>query len=145
MVFDREAPTARALDFLAALLRSEVVKPHVLAATRQSDLQLEKETRHTTQGWLLLTMGIVALVVLLFVADILISHSLATRERMRAFAVEDLIEGTFDPDEDFLNLRELAHKKSMLRTRGMLLVFVLVGTIALNAAGILAALYLTQS
>ena len=63
---------------------------------------------------------------------------------MRAFAVEDLLEGSFDPDEDFLNLRELAHKKSMLRTRGMLLVFVLVGTLALNAAGILAALYLAR-
>jgi len=121
-----------------------VVKPHVLASTRQSDLQLEKEERQERQGWLLLAMGIVALVVLLFVADILISHSLATRERMRAFAVEDLLDGTFDPDEDFLNLRELAHKKSMLRTRGMLLVFILVGTLTLNAAGILAALYLAR-
>jgi hypothetical protein len=144
MRFDPKAPTTRALDFLSALLRADVVKPHVLASTRQADLQVEKETRQTTQGWLLLAMGVVALIVLLFVADMLISHSLETRERMRAFAVEDLLEGTFDPDEDFLNLRELAHKKSMLRTRGMLLVFVLVGTLALNAAGILAALYLAR-
>jgi hypothetical protein len=144
MGFDAKAPTERALDFLAALLRADVVKPHVLASTRQADLQLEKETRQTTQGWLLLAMAIVALVVLLFVADLLIGHSLATRERMRAFAVDDLLEGDFDPDEDLLSLRELAHKKSMLRTRGTLLVFILLGTLFLNAAGILAALYLTR-
>jgi hypothetical protein len=63
---------------------------------------------------------------------------------MRAFAVDDLLEGDFDPDEDLLSLRELAHKKSMLRTRGTLLVFILLGTLFLNAAGILAALYLTR-
>ncbi len=145
MGFDPEAPSERSLDFLLALLRSEVVKPHVLISTRQSDLRAEKEERQGLQGWLLLAMGIVALVVILFVADILISHSLATRERMRAFAIEDLDDGPFGAGDDLLNLRELAHKRSMLRTRGMLLVFVLIGTLALNAAGILAALYLTQS
>ena len=144
MRFNPKEPSDRALDFLLALLRTEVVKPHVLASTRQSDLQLEKEERQGIQAWLLLAMGIVALVVLLFVADILISHSLATRERMRAFAVEDLLEGPFDPSEDLLNLQELAHKRSMLRTRGMLMIFVLVGTLALTAAGILAALYLAR-
>ena len=115
----------------------------MLVSTRESDVRAQKETRDRNQGGLLLAMAALVLVVLLFIADLLIGHSLDTRDRMRAFAMESIEDGTFDPDHDFLNLQELAARKSMLKTRGMLLVFILLGTVALNAAGILAVLQLS--
>jgi hypothetical protein len=134
---------ARTLAYLSSHLRRLVEPPHVLVSTRESDLRAQKETRDRAQGWLLLAMAALVLVVLLFIADLLIGHSLDTRDRMRAFAMESMEDDTFDPDHDFLNLQELAARKSMLKTRGMLLAFILLGTVALNAAGILAVLQLS--
>ena len=57
--------------------------------------------------------------------------------------MESLEDGTFDPDQDALNFQELAQRQSLLKTRGMLLVFILLGTVTLNAAGILAVLQLS--
>jgi hypothetical protein len=141
--FSTEPVGRRTLAYLASHLRSTVERPHVLVSTRESDLRAQKETRARAQFWLLLAMAAVVLIVLLFVADLLISHSLDTRDRMRAFAMDSLEDGTFDPDHDHLNLRELGQRQSMLKTRGMLLVFILLGTITLNAAGILAVLQLS--
>ena len=141
--FDGDSVTARTRDYLASHLRREVVKPHVLLSTRDHDLRLQREERKSTQRWLLGAMSFLVLIVLAFMADILIAHNLETRERMRAFALEGIDDGTFDPDADYLNLQGLAHRKSMLRTRGTLVVLVLFGTVTLNALGILAALYLS--
>jgi len=131
-----------ALAYLEAHLREDVVKPHVLLSTRKSDIEAQEERQGRRRAWLLGSMALLGLMVLIFIADLLLSHSLALRERMRVFALEDAEEELFDPELDHLSRQSLLYQTNMLRTRGVLLAVLLIGTLALNLIGILAALYL---
>ncbi|MCA9573536.1 MAG: hypothetical protein KC656_37125, partial [Myxococcales bacterium] len=83
------------------------------------------------------------------VADLVIGNVLATRDRMRAYAAELAEESVDDepaPGDDLDELTQLAHKsrEGLVKTRGVLLLVLVGGTLIANIIGFIALMALIR-
>ena len=132
-----EAPLAG--PFLLALLSEPPIAPKVLVATRVRDLEARKAERRASKTRVLAAMAGVFLLVLLWVVDVLLRHTLRTRRRLRAFALEAAAEGAVDDVDDGgpLDMAALQAEERLERTRGVVLAVLMVGALVANLVGVL--------
>lgn len=122
----------RAQRYWIAALREPPVALQLLAATRGEDLKARQEERDTFKTWVLGGIGVLFLLLLLWIGDLVLKQIVDQRDRLRAFAIENADED--GPDDEIELLMGLSHKgrEGLQRTRGMLILIVVGGTLILN-------------
>jgi hypothetical protein len=127
---------ALAAGYWQAMLREPPEAPRILASTREDDLAARQATHDRRKARLLLGFAGVMFIVLLWVAEHLVKHTLETRDRMRAFAIESELDGV--PAElDELMPASLSGRHSLVRARSVLLAVVVFGAILANILGLI--------
>jgi hypothetical protein len=124
---------ALAAGYWQAILRDTPQPPQILASTREHDLEARTAAHDRRKARLLLGFAGVMLLVFLWVAEHLVRHTLLTRDRMRAFAIESEM-----ADMDGLMPAALSGRGSLVRARAILLAAVVAGAILANVIGLLA-------
>ncbi|TNF29966.1 MAG: hypothetical protein EP329_14525 [Deltaproteobacteria bacterium] len=130
------ASEALASGYFLALLNQPPMMPTLLANTREADQQLREDAWDAKKRLVLIALGVVFVLVVLLVFDLILANILAQRDRMRAFAADVALDGdVIEADGDELDdLLVGAHKDrdSLVRTRGIVLVILVGGTIVAN-------------
>ena len=143
LVRDPIAATETARGFWQAVLREDPITATSLNNTREDDVASRQDEHGHTRTWLLVAIASVFLVVLLWVADMVIRNMVVTRERMRQYTAEALLESDAPAQVAMVMVSDLdTGGESLMRTRGILVAIVLLGTLILNVAGIIALLSL---
>lgn len=143
LVAPKGTDRALAASYWQAVLREPPTRPTVLLSTRGRDLARESAAHERKRNRLLLAMGGVMLLVFLWMGETLLRHIIRTRDRMRRQAIEAVREGA-DIDVDALGGMDPEQRAALLRTRGILFLVVVVGTLVLNALGLLGVLALIR-
>ncbi|MEZ4265073.1 MAG: hypothetical protein R3F39_01755 [Myxococcota bacterium] len=126
-----------AAGYWQAILRETPQPPRILASTREDDLAARTAAHDLRKARLLLGFAGVMLIVFLWVAEHLVRHTLHTRDRMRAFAIESEMDGEA-ADMDGLMPAVFSGRDSLVRARSILLGIVVAGAIIANVVGLLA-------
>ncbi len=132
-----DAPLAG--PFLLALLSEPPIAPKVLVATRERDIEARQAARVAAKTRVLAALGGVFVLVILWVVDVLLRHTLRTRRRLRAFALEAAAEGAVDEVDDGgpLDMAALQAEERLERTRGVILAVLMLGALVANLVGVL--------
>ncbi|MCA9515391.1 MAG: hypothetical protein KC635_10640 [Myxococcales bacterium] len=138
-----------ALRYLQSLANAPIMGPEVLASTHETDVATREAAWDHKKRVVLFALGGVFVLVLLLVADLVIGNVLATRDRMRAYAAELAEESVDDepaPGDDLDELTQLAHKsrEGLVKTRGVLLLVLVGGTLIANIIGFIALMALIR-
>ncbi|MCB9787585.1 MAG: hypothetical protein H6744_12965 [Deltaproteobacteria bacterium] len=128
---------ALAAGYWQAVLRELPRPPQILSSTRETDLADRKARHDRRKARLLLSFAGVLLLVFLWVAEHIVKHTIDTRDRIRAFAIESEMEGD-DADVDALLPASSAQRHTLVRARGVLLAAVVLGAILANVLGLIA-------
>lgn len=127
---------ALAAGYFLALLNQPPVMPTLLLNTREGDQQVREEAWGAKKRVVLIALGVVFVLVILLVFDLILANVLAQRDRMRAYAAELAADGDIveeDGDElDELVMASHKDRDSLVRTRGVVLVVLVGGTIVAN-------------
>ncbi len=126
-----------AAAYWQAILRETPQPPRVLVSTREHDLEARAAAHDRRKARLLLGFAGVMLIVFLWVAEHIVRHTLLSRDRMRAFAIESEMDGEA-ADMDGLMPAALSGRSALIRARGVLLAVVVAGAILANVIGLLA-------
>ncbi len=142
---DAGPPTERLESYLRALLLEPPLEPTAHAATRADDMATRADAWSTKKLWVLLALGGVFVLVLLLVFYLILQNIITTRDRMRQFAVEAADDGPIDDhDMEDLSVVPYRSREGLARTRGLVLVVLVGGTLIANAIGFLALMALIK-
>ncbi len=139
-----------AIGYLTALLNEPPVMPAKLANLRNADVAARDEEFEAAKTNVLIALGGVFLLVLLLVADLILGNILGTRDRMRAFGAELAADEEAGASvEDLAALEDLtlmAHKsrEGLVKTRGVMLVVLVGGTLVANIIAFIALMALVR-
>lgn len=128
---------ALAAAYWQAILRDPPQPPRILVSTREQDIEARTAAHDRRKARLLLGFAGVMLIVFLWVAEHLVRHTLLTRDRMRAFAIESELDGEAT-DMDGLMPAAFSGRGTLVRARGIMLAVVVAGAILANVIGLLA-------
>ena len=116
-----------------------------LVNTREDDLAAQAEADASLRLWLIGAIALVFLLVLLWGLDMILRNILETRDNMRQYTLEALADSD-TPEEVRIALSSGldSGRGGLTRTRGILVMVVIVGTVVLNILAILAFFLLAE-
>jgi len=149
---DPTGPAGELGPYLAAMLNAAPVPPAHLVNTRASDLASRDAAWDDRKRVVLFALGGVFLLVILVTFDLILGNILATRDRMRAYLSEMAEEDAHTdhpaeaPDESAEDMLPWAHKDrdGIVRTRGVLMILLVGGTLVVNVAAFIALMSLIR-
>jgi len=125
-----------AAGYFLALLNQPPMMPTLLANTRSADQETRELAWDAKKRLVLIALGVVFVLVVLLVFDLILANILAQRDRMRAYAADLAADGDIieDDGDELDDLVFAAHKDraNLVRTRGIVLVVLVGGTIVAN-------------
>ena len=122
-----------AAGYFLALLNAPPVMPTLLVNTRDADDAGREAAWTSKKRVVLIVLGGVFVLVLLLVFELILGNILSQRDRMRAYAAELAADGDGDGDElDDLVMAAHKERDSLVRTRGIVLVVLVGGTLIAN-------------
>ncbi len=127
---------ALAVAWWQAVLRDEPREPDILLTTRRADLTEREAAYQREKTALLVAISLVFLLVLAWMVESILKNIVETRDRLRTYEAEALMDAHVVDTQGFVPGDQLS-RDALLKTRGVLIMIVFVGTLIANVVGLI--------